>query len=489
MKIMTKLGSLHNFISFENLNKDTIESKKPYYSMIQRCDELEKNLEFIENTLKEEFKLNYQKYNNYEYFKIHLDEDISLKEKKYNENYFDLIENEIKEDIKKIKEQIKINKDLEDNYLSLLEYKYILEKVFFLFSTGEIIVNENLDDIYNNIDDNPEKNVNNFNISYITGMCNVEDRMKISKSIFRKGKSRAVPNFFEIKIRETNPRITKYFEDKIIFLICIQGNYLINKIKGALTLYNCSIYSFPHNINLLEKIYNINKEINEKVKLISEGHNLIKNLFSSKEKINNFRQWNNIDNLSEDNQNLNLSEYHLYHAYLKMQKLIYQNLNKCLEFGEFYIGEVWIPEIYFPKLQQEIKTLLSENERIILPQFEDFNPENNRKFPTFFVINEFSSSFQEIVNTYGIPRYKESNPGLFTIITFPFLFGVMFGDIGHGSLLLIFTLYLFYKKNYLYSSNSILKPLLNFRYFSKRYFKYKQSSTNTRMYISFRHRS
>ena len=53
MKIMTKLGSLHNYISFENLNKDTIESKKPYYSMIQRCDELEKNLEFIENTLKE----------------------------------------------------------------------------------------------------------------------------------------------------------------------------------------------------------------------------------------------------------------------------------------------------------------------------------------------------------------------------------------------------------------------------------------------------
>jgi V-type H+-transporting ATPase subunit a len=43
--------------------------------------------------------------------------------------------------------------------------------------------------------------------------------------------------------------------------------------------------------------------------------------------------------------------------------------------------------------------------------------------------------FQEIVNTYGVPNYQEINPGYFTIITFPFLFGVMFGDIGHGFVL------------------------------------------------------
>jgi len=33
--------------------------------------------------------------------------------------------------------------------------------------------------------------------------------------------------------------------------------------------------------------------------------------------------------------------------------------------------------------------------------------------------------------------YKEVNPAVFAIVTFPFLFGVMFGDIGHGGLLLI----------------------------------------------------
>ena len=463
---MTKLGSLENYISFENLNKDLIESQKPYYSMIQRCEELEKILDNFNTIICEEFNINYEKYKNYEYFKMHLDEDIILKEKKFNENYFDLIENEIREDHRKLKEQIKLNKSLTENYLSLLEHRYILEKILNLFSSGEILVSEMIDESEENINNNNKEEKENYlEISYIAGLCNIEDQLKISKSIFRKGKDRAVPNFFDVKIRENNPKIQEYFKNKVIFLICIHGDYLINKVKEVLTLYNCSIYSFAHNINLFEKINELNKDISEKRKLISEGRMLIKNLLASKEKINNFRQWNNIDNLSDDKQNLNLSEYHLYHAYIKMQKLIYQNLNKCLEFGEFSVGEVWIPEIYFPKLQEEINSLLNENERIILPKFSDFESENNRKFPTYFIINEFNSSFQEIVFTYGVPRYKEANPGLFTIITFPFLFGVMFGDIGHGSLLLLLSIYICFKKDYLYYSNSILKDLIKFRYF------------------------
>ena len=464
---MTKLGSLENYISFENLNKDLIESQKPYYPMIQRCEELEKILDNFNTIICEEFNINYEKYKNYEYFKMHLDEDIILKEKKFNENYFDLIENEIREDHRKLKEQIKLNKSLTENYLSLLEHRYILEKILNLFSSGEILVSEMINESEENINNNnkEEEKENYLEISYIAGLCNIEDQLKISKSIFRKGKDRAVPNFFDVKIRENNPKIQEYFKNKVIFLICIHGDYLINKVKEVLTLYNCSIYSFAHNINLFEKINELNKDISEKRKLISEGRMLIKNLLASKEKINNFRQWNNIDNLSDDKQNLNLSEYHLYHAYIKMQKLIYQNLNKCLEFGEFSVGEVWIPEIYFPKLQEEINSLLNENERIILPKFSDFESENNRKFPTYFIINEFNSSFQEIVFTYGVPRYKEANPGLFTIITFPFLFGVMFGDIGHGSLLLLLSIYICFKKDYLYYSNSILKDFIKFRYF------------------------
>jgi len=59
------------------------------------------------------------------------------------------------------------------------------------------------------------------------------------------------------------------------------------------------------------------------------------------------------------------------------------------------------------------------------------------KRPTLLRQNEVTWVFQEIVNTYGVPNYKEVNPSVFAIVTFPFLFGIMFGDIGHGFVLFL----------------------------------------------------
>ena len=57
--------------------------------------------------------------------------------------------------------------------------------------------------------------------------------------------------------------------------------------------------------------------------------------------------------------------------------------------------------------------------------------------PTHFEMNKFKQVFQDVVDTYGVPRYQEANPAFATAITFPFLFGVMYGDVGHGTLLLL----------------------------------------------------
>ena len=56
--------------------------------------------------------------------------------------------------------------------------------------------------------------------------------------------------------------------------------------------------------------------------------------------------------------------------------------------------------------------------------------------PTHFELPDIVVPFQELVDAYGIARYRELNPAPLAVITFPFFFGVMFGDVGHGTLLL-----------------------------------------------------
>ena len=83
--------------------------------------------------------------------------------------------------------------------------------------------------------------------------------------------------------------------------------------------------------------------------------------------------------------------------------------------------------------------------------------------PTYFKDNDVITTPQLITNTYGVPCYGEANPACFTIVTFPFLFAVMFGDYGHGSLILCLGIFfvMFHEK----LQNTPLKVMAPFRYF------------------------
>ena len=105
---------------------------------------------------------------------------------------------------------------------------------------------------------------------------------------------------------------------------------------------------------------------------------------------------------------------------------------------KFLIGLMWCPTNMKEALDDKLDSI-RQKRNIDGPQVHQISEEEASKFqrPTFFYSNEFFFPFQEIINTYGVPSYKEINPAVFTIVTFPFEFGLMFGDIFHGAFLFI----------------------------------------------------
>jgi len=98
---------------------------------------------------------------------------------------------------------------------------------------------------------------------------------------------------------------------------------------------------------------------------------------------------------------------------------------------------------------------------------EEMTPNNHDIPPTYWKTNKLTAGYQGMINAYGCARYKELNPAIFAVITFPFMFGVMFGDSGHGFLMALIAGYLIYKEGPIAADkkkNEIFGMLFNGRY-------------------------
>uniref|UniRef100_A0A8C3LMS7 V-type proton ATPase subunit a n=1 Tax=Chrysolophus pictus TaxID=9089 RepID=A0A8C3LMS7_CHRPC len=152
---------------------------------------------------------------------------------------------------------------------------------------------------------------------------------------------------------------------------------------------------------------------------------------------------------------------------VKKIKAIYHILNCCNidVTQQCVIAEIWFPVADAGRIKRALHQGMERSGSTITPILTTIH--TRMAPPTFNRTNKFTAGFQNIVDAYGVGNYREMNPAPYTIITFPFLFAVMFGDCGHGAVMLGFALWMVINEESLLaqkSTNEIWNTFFSGRY-------------------------
>jgi len=101
-----------------------------------------------------------------------------------------------------------------------------------------------------------------------------------------------------------------------------------------------------------------------------------------------------------------------------------------------HVFEGWIPETDAENTLGVIKSV-SENCCSIDHLKAESDHKESEKPPTLLKNPRFVGVFESLTKAFGMPNYYEIDPTIFWLISFPIIFGLMFGDIAHGVLLFL----------------------------------------------------
>jgi len=104
-----------------------------------------------------------------------------------------------------------------------------------------------------------------------------------------------------------------------------------------------------------------------------------------------------------------------------------------LNFGKtdrIYVIEGWIPTKDVDDLVEEI-----ENASKGYVVIRIYKPKPDENVPVLLQNPKIFKPFESITNMFGLPSYTEIDPTPIMAVTFPLIFGLMFGDVGHGFVL------------------------------------------------------
>ncbi len=107
--------------------------------------------------------------------------------------------------------------------------------------------------------------------------------------------------------------------------------------------------------------------------------------------------------------------------------------------GQLAVFTGWVPRHDLPALRLGLEARFQGR---YLMRDRDPLPEEAGKIPSLVTYPVWLRPFVPLVKSYGIPRYGEFDPALLFAVTYLALFGAMFGDVGHGAVILALALFL-----------------------------------------------
>ncbi|CAI9534139.1 unnamed protein product [Staurois parvus] len=335
---------------------------------------------------------------------------------------------------------------LKQNFLELTELKHLLKKTQDFFEAEA-----NLPDDFFNEDTSSLLELRTIptpaaagKLGFTAGVIGRERMAAFERLLWRVCRGNIYLKYSELDTTLEDP-VTKEEVKKNVFIIFYQGEQLKQKIKKICDGFKATVYPCPENASeRRDMAADVNTRIEDLNAVITQTE-------SHRQRV-----------LLEAAQNL-----YNWTVKVKKMKAVYHVLNLCNidVTQQCVIAEIWCPITDKERIKRALHLGMERSGSTIAPILT--NIPTKMEPPTFNRTNKFTSGFQNIVDAYGVGKYREMNPTPYTIITFPFLFAVMFGDCGHGLVMFGFASWMILKEKQLLASkvdNEIWNTFFGGRY-------------------------
>lgn len=416
---VAELGEI-GLIQFRDLNPEVNAFRRAFVSEIKRLDEMARKIRFLETQTRKA------------HIPIHPASSNSYNARTRTQQEIDELEQRLADHEQRVQQMNISQETLNRRYLELTELRHVLRETAVFFDKAEARSQEanyredaNLlsnaaaqgqDDDGYHIERGEGSGVA---LEFVAGVIPRQKMGIFERILFRALRGNLYMNQAEIDEVIIDPATDEPVQ-KNVFIIFCHGSQLLSKIKKICESLGATIYPVDaHGDKRRESALEVVGRIDD-LKTVLDGTRAARR-----------GELSRIAEIIDIWGTMIRKEKAIYHV---MNSFNYDVNRRAL------IAEGWIPTQAIPAAQYALRGVTERTGSTIPPMLNEMRTAKDP--PTYQKTNKLTSGFQELVDAYGVANYREVNPGLYTVVTFPFLFAVMFGDFGHGAIMAMFALWL-----------------------------------------------